>query len=98
VAFNDGRLDVFIFSEMSKLDLVGYVLQVNRGGVTDARVQHHRVKQVTIDADPPMAVVADGFSLGLGRVTASVRQKGLTVMAGTPPPAAVAPAPSPPSL
>ncbi|MEP7359319.1 MAG: diacylglycerol kinase family protein, partial [Anaerolineales bacterium] len=50
VAFNDGRLDVFIFSEMSKLDLVGYVLQVNRGGATDTRVQHHRVKQVTIDA------------------------------------------------
>jgi diacylglycerol kinase family enzyme len=85
VSFNDGRLDVFVFSEMSKLDLVAYVLQVSRGGAADPRVQHHRVKHVTIESDPPMAVVADGIGLGQDRFTAAVRQRGLTVMAGTPP-------------
>jgi diacylglycerol kinase family enzyme len=94
VSFNDGRLDVFVFSEMSKLDLVGYVLQASRGGPADPRVQHHRVKHVTIESDPPMTVVADGLSLGQGRVTALVRQRGLTVMAGSPPaPAALEAAP-----
>jgi diacylglycerol kinase (ATP) len=98
VAFDDGRLDVFIFSEMTKLDLVGYVLQVSRGGPLDGRVQHHRVKHVTIHADPPMAVVADGLSLGQGRVTALVRQRGLTVMADAPQPATEGAAPALPGL
>jgi len=80
---------------MSKLDLVGYVLQASRGGPADLRVQHHRVKHVTIESDPPMAVVADGLSLGQGRVTALVRQRGLSVMAGSPQaPAAPEAAPS----
>ena len=85
VSFQDGRLDVFIYSDMGKLDLISYVMQSTGGGAIDDRIKHHSVKQVTIESDPPMAVLADGVPLGQGRVTALVRPRALTVMAGPEP-------------
>jgi diacylglycerol kinase (ATP) len=82
VSFNDGRLDVFAFSDLTKLDLVSYAMQSIGGTVEDARIKHYRVKHLTIDSAPPMAVLADGVLLGHGRVTALVRPRALTVMAG----------------
>lgn len=90
VSFQDGRLDVFIYSEMGKLDLISYVMQSGGGGAKDDRIKHHRVRQVTIESDPPMAVLADGVALGQGRVTALVRPRALTVMAGPVPAASPA--------
>jgi diacylglycerol kinase (ATP) len=81
VSFNDGLLDVFLFPGLSKLELVGSVLRASRSGEVDARVQRHRVKEVTIEADPPMALMADGLNLGQGRLTARVRRHALTVIA-----------------
>jgi diacylglycerol kinase (ATP) len=82
VSFQDGRLNVFIYSDMGKLDLISYVMQSTGGGAIDDRIKHHRVKHVTIESNPPMAVLADGIPLGLGRVTALVRPRALSVMAG----------------
>jgi diacylglycerol kinase (ATP) len=88
VSFLDGRLNVFIFCDMGKLDLIGYVMQSGGGGASDTRIQHHRVRRVTIESDPPMAVLADGLPLGQGQVIAVVRPRALSVMAGLPPAAA----------
>ena len=85
VSFQDGRLDVFIYSDMGKLDLISYVMQSTGGGAADDRIQHHRVRQVTIASDPPMAVLADGVPLGQSRVTVLVRPRALSVMAGPAP-------------
>ncbi len=90
VSFLDGRLDVFVFSEMGKMDLIAYVIQSTDGGAKDDRIERRRVKQVTIESDPPMAVLADGVLLGQGRVTALVRPRALTVMAGPEPVASIA--------
>jgi diacylglycerol kinase (ATP) len=85
VSFQDSRLDVFIYSDMGKLDLMSYVMQSTGGGAIDDRIKHHRVKHITIESDPPMAVLADGVLLGHGRVTALVRPRAMTVMAGPEP-------------
>jgi len=37
VSYNDSRLDVFIFSDMSKLDLISYAMQSTGGGAEDTR-------------------------------------------------------------
>lgn len=83
VSYRDGRLDVFVFTEMDKLDLMAYVMQSTSGGAVDARIHHYRVRQLTIEAHPAMAVLADGVPLGPGRVTIAIRPRALKVMAGT---------------
>lgn len=77
----DGFLDVQFFAEQSKLDLLGHVIQTATAGATeDHRVRHYRVRSVEIEAEPPMAVMADGVLLGEGRVRVEVRQGALSVL------------------
>jgi diacylglycerol kinase (ATP) len=90
VACDDGMLDVLVYSDMSKLDLMGYAVQLTAGAAEDPRVKHYRIKRVTIDADPPMPVIADGFLLGKGPVAIELRPKSIRIMAGHPPPAEAA--------
>ena len=82
VSWNDNRLDVFVFSDMSKLDLISYAMQSTSGAIEDTRVKHYRVKQLKIHSDPPMPVLADGMLLDPGPVTALVHPRALAVMGG----------------
>jgi diacylglycerol kinase (ATP) len=84
-SFKDGLLDVLFFAELTKLDLLGYVLQgVGEGKPEDPRIQHYRVRKVDISTDPAMAVMADGNALGEGLVHIEVRRHALAVMVGQP--------------
>jgi diacylglycerol kinase family enzyme len=83
VSWNDSRLDVFIFADMSKLNLISYAMQSAGGGVEDDRIRHYRVKRLTIHSDPPMPVLADGVLLEQGPVTAMIHPRALAVMVGT---------------
>src|SRR5581483_629894 len=49
VDYQDGMLDVFLYADLGKLDLLTYALQVSRGFTDDPRVRHVRVKQLTIE-------------------------------------------------
>jgi len=82
VSWNDNRLDVFVFSDMSKLDLISYAMQSTSGAIEDARVKHYRVKQLKIHSDPPMPVLADGMLLDPGTVTAQVHPRAIAIMGG----------------
>lgn len=82
VSCSDSRLDVFVFSDMSKLDLISYAMQSTGGGAEDARIKHYRVKQLTVRSEPPMPVLADGVLLAQGSVTALVHPHALAVMVG----------------
>lgn len=87
-ACDDGLLDVMLFAELSKLDLLGYVFQgVGDGMADDPRVQHFRVRRLEIDTRPAMAVMADGYPLGDSPIHIEVLKRSLGVMA--PHPAAV---------
>ena len=55
VSYNDSRLDMFVFSDMSKLDLISYAMQSTGGAVEDARIKHYRVKRLTIQFGPANA-------------------------------------------
>lgn len=83
-AYHDGLLDVLFFSDLSKLDLIGYILNgVGTDSPEDPRIQHYRVREVVIDTEPSMAVMADGISLGEGSVRIEVQREALTVMVGS---------------
>ena len=86
-SINDGLLDVLLFANLSKMDLLGYAVQAARpgGGPEDERIQHYHVHRVDIDTNPPMPVMADGLSLGEGSLHLSVQRHVLAVMVGEAP-------------
>lgn len=83
VSFKDGRLDVFTFSDMGKLNMISYAMLSRGGLVEDAGIMHYRIKHATIKSKPHMPVLADGILLGQGSLSVHVHPRVLTVMAGT---------------
>lgn len=82
VSFKDGHLDVFTFSDMSKLNMLSYAM-LSRGGLVEhASIKHYRAKDITIVSKPQMPVLADGVLLGQGSLSVHVHPRALTVMAG----------------
>jgi len=83
VSFRDGRLDVFTFSDMSKLNMLSYAMLSRGGLVEDAGIKHYRARHLTIVSNPQMPVLADGTPLGLGSFSVQVHPRALKVIAGT---------------
>jgi len=83
-SINDGLLDVLLFADLSKMDLLGYAVQAARvdGAPEDERIQHYHVHRVEIDTHPAMPVMADGLALGEGQLRVSVQRHALAVMVG----------------
>lgn len=77
----DGLLDVLFFADLSKMDLIGYVLQgVGEGYPEDSRILHFHVRRIDIDTHPAMPLMADGSPLGEGLVQIKVWRHALAVM------------------
>ena len=90
---DDGLLDLVVYAELSKLDLLGSVIQAATGGAEDPRIRRYKVRRVVVETNPPMPVVVDGFPFGEGgSLRLSVRRRALNVIAA--PEAPVAPSPA----
>lgn len=83
VSFRDGHLDVFTFTDMSKLNMISYAMLSQIGSGADAGIQHYRVKHAKIRSVPRMPVLADGILLGEGSLSIHVYPRALVVMAGS---------------
>jgi diacylglycerol kinase family enzyme len=83
VSFRDGRLDVFTFSEMTKLNMISYAVFSRGGLVENAGIDHYRANHLTIVSKPPMPVLADGSLMGRGSLSVHVHRRALAVMAGS---------------
>jgi YegS/Rv2252/BmrU family lipid kinase len=81
VSFDDRYLDVFVYSDLSKRDLIGQAMQ-SPATAPDARIQRFRAKTIAIRTNPAMPVMADGVFLGEGSVTVMLQPHRLRVMAG----------------
>lgn len=81
VDFQDRQLDVFVYSDMTKRDLIGQVIQASTAA-PDARIQRFLAKSIEIATDPAMPVMADGVLVGEGPVTVTLHRHRLRVMAG----------------
>lgn len=79
VSFQDGLLDVVFFSNLNKLELIGYAIKPNESR-EDPRIRRLRVSSLDIQTDPPMPVMADGDALGEGSLHIGVRARAITVM------------------
>ena len=82
IAFDDRHLAVFVYSDLSKVELIGQAIQ-SPATAPDARIQRFHAKTITVTTNPAMPVMADGVLLGEGAVTISVQPHRLRVMAGS---------------
>jgi diacylglycerol kinase family enzyme len=65
----DGLLDISVYPEFSKAELLSYYAQVrNEGFAANEKVQRFRASKIEIKTDPKMDVMADGVMLGKGKV------------------------------
>ena len=81
ISYQDGLLDVIVYSNLTKLDLLGSVVMAGAGPADDVRVQHFQVKSIAVETVPKMQVMADGMMLGEGAFSISVKAACLNVMA-----------------
>ncbi len=82
ISCRDDKLDVFIFSDMTKLDLISYALRSAVGPAEDPRVKRYKVSSLSIDSQPFMPALADGVTLEAGPVTVRAHRRALAVIAG----------------
>ena len=81
ISFDDRHLDVLVYSNLNKRDLIGHVIQLV-ATAPDTRIQRYRAKSIAIKTEPAMPVMADGVLLGDGSVTVTLKPRSLAVMAG----------------
>ena len=81
-SIDDGLLDVLLFADLSKMDLLGYAVQAARpgGGPEDERIQHYHVHSVDIGTNPAMPVMVDGLALGEGPLHIRMQRQVLAEM------------------
>jgi diacylglycerol kinase (ATP) len=79
-SFLNGLLEVLVFANLSKLDLISKV--VTTAGVVpeDPSIQRYQVRRVEIETNPPMPVMVDGTPLGEGSLKITIRQHSLAVI------------------
>ncbi len=95
-ALDDSRLDLVVYAELSKLDLLGSALQAATGGAEDPRIRHYCVQRAVVETQPPMPVVLDGFPFeASGPLRLSVWRRALNVIAGPSAPVQSTPQPAP---
>ena len=82
--FDDGVLDVLVFTEFSKLELVGNVLQTTSEEAGDQRIRRYRARRLEIRTNPAMPVQADGTSLGTTPISISVKRRAISILTGLP--------------
>ncbi len=80
-SFEDGLIDVLFFADQSKLDLLRFAMKsAGTDFEQDPRIQHYRVRSITIDTVPPMPIMADGTKIGEGSVEIDVQKHALSVL------------------
>jgi diacylglycerol kinase family enzyme len=84
VSFKDGRLDVFTFSDMSKLNMLSYAMLSRGGLLADAGIKHYHARHIKIVSTPQTPVLADGILVGKdsGSLSIHVHSRALNVMVG----------------
>ena len=80
-SLEDGLLDVSVYPNFSKAELIAYYGTVMNGGSSDnEKVQHYRVHKLELKDKEKAAVMADGVILGKGNVEIKCRAGALRVI------------------
>jgi diacylglycerol kinase (ATP) len=91
-SLQDGLLDISVYPDFSKAELLRYYADVVDGGNSgDGKVQRYQARKLKIKTSPKLQVMADGVELGKGTVTIKVRPGALRVITAQKSPAIESP-------
>jgi diacylglycerol kinase (ATP) len=77
----DGLLDISVYQDFSKAELLGYYAKVMDEGYSgNGKVQRYQARKLKVKSSPSLKVMADGVELGKGTVTIKVRPGALRVI------------------
>jgi diacylglycerol kinase (ATP) len=80
-SMQDGLLDVSVYPDFGKVELLHYYASVMDGGYSgDGKVQHYQARKVKVKSSPKLDVMADGIALGKGTATIKLRPGALRVI------------------
>jgi len=80
-SLQDGLLDISVYQDFSKAELLGYYAKVmNDGHAGEAKVQRYQARKLEVKSSPKQKVMADGIELGKGSVTIKMRPGALRVI------------------
>lgn len=81
-SIDDGLLDVSLYPEFSKAELMAYMAKTtSKDPVDDGKIQRYRARKIEMKASPKLEVMADGVMLGKGKVKIKVLPGALRVIA-----------------
>lgn len=82
---DDGLLDISVYPDFSKRELIAYFGKVmNEGHTSDGTIQRYRTRKLKIKTSPKLVVMSDGTMLGKGTVRIKVLPGALRVIAPEP--------------
>jgi diacylglycerol kinase (ATP) len=80
-SLQDGLLDISVYQDFSKAELLGYYAKVMDGGYSgNGKVQRYQARKVKVKSSPKLKVMADGVELGKGTVTIKMLPGALRVI------------------
>ncbi len=80
-SLQDGLLDISVYPNFSKAELIAYYAKVMNEGYSDnEKIQRYRAHKLEIKTSPKMDVMADGVMLGKGKVEIKSRPGALWVI------------------
>jgi diacylglycerol kinase family enzyme len=80
-SMQDGLLDISVYPDFSKAELLGYYAAVMDGGYSgDKKVQHYQARKLKVKTSPKLKVMADGVALGKGTVKIKIIPGALRVI------------------
>lgn len=82
IVCDDGYLDLFLYDQLNKLDLLAHGLAVITDSDLDPRIRRLRARRLTLEANQPVPILVDGVALGEGPVTMEVHRRALQVITG----------------
>jgi diacylglycerol kinase (ATP) len=80
-SLRDGLMDISVYQDFSKAELLGYYAKVMNGGYSgNGKVQRYQARKLKIKSSPQLKIMADGIELGKGTVTIKMRSGALRVI------------------
>ena len=86
---DDGLLDIAVYPDFSKADLLAYFTKTaHEGSTPDGTIQRYRARKIKVQTSPKLDVAAEGIILGKGTARIKVLPGALRVLAPEPGPGA----------
>jgi diacylglycerol kinase (ATP) len=88
-SMEDGLLDIAVYPDFSKTDLLAYFAKTaHEGSTPDGTIQRYRARKIKVKSSPKLDVAAEGIILGKGTARIKLLPGALRVLAPEPGPGA----------